>query len=77
MIEPPGLSINFLKKENYSGSHIGTRFYLTATEDCLKACIYPEPWCFEVTPDEQKTWKEFEFTQEGLAEAIAWINSLC
>lgn len=77
MIETPGLSVNFLKKENYSGSCQGTRFYLTAKDDALKACIYPEPWCFEVTPDEQKTWKEFPFTKEGLKEAVMWIDSSC
>lgn len=77
MVETPGLSVNFLKKENYSGSYRGTRFYLTAKDDTIKACVYPEPWCFEVTPEEQKTWKEFVFTPEGLKEAVAWIDSSC
>lgn len=74
MFETPGLSINFLKKENYSGSHNGTRFYLTASDGHLRACTYPEPWCFEATPEDQKNWKEFDFTQEGLKEAVAWIR---
>lgn len=77
MIQTPGLSINFLKKENYTGSHTGTRYYLTADDDVIKVCIYPEPWCFEVTPEEQKTWKEFPLTPEGLKDAVAWIDSSC
>ena len=74
MIYTPGLSVNFLKKENYSGSYAGMRYYLTASEDILKVCIYPEPWCFEATPDEKKIWKEFPFSPEGLKEALGWLN---
>lgn len=74
MIYTPGLSINFLKKENYSGSYDGMRFYLLKAEDKLRACIYPEPWCFEKTPQEDKTWEEFPFSAEGLKEALDWIN---
>ena len=29
---------------------------------------------FEVTPDEQKGSKQFDFSEEGLCEAIAWLN---
>lgn len=75
MIATPGLSVNFLKKENYTGSHAGTRYYLSGSDDQIKVCIYPEPWCFEATPEEDKTWKEFPFTPEGLKEAIDWINN--
>ncbi len=75
MIAAPGLSVNFLKKEPYTGSHAGIRYYLCSGDDKLRACVYPEPWCFEATPDEDKTWKEFAFSPEGLSEAIEWINS--
>ncbi len=75
MIATPGLSVNFLKKENYTGSHAGTRYYLSGSDDKIKVCLYPEPWCFEATPDEDKTWREFPFSPEGLGEAIEWINT--
>ena len=75
MIATPGLSVNFLKKENHTGSHAGTRYYLCGSDDKIKACIYPEPWCFEATPDEDKQWNEFPFSLEGLNEAIEWISS--
>lgn len=75
MIATPGLSVNFLKKENYTGSHAGIRYYLCGSDDKIKACIYPEPWCFEATPDEDKRWNEFPFSPEGLNEAIEWISS--
>ena len=75
MIATPGLSVNFLKKEAYTGSHAKTRYYLCSAGDTLKACVYPEPWCFEATPDEEKTWKEFPFAPEGLNDAVEWINA--
>lgn len=76
MIATPGLSVNFLKKENYTGSHAGTRYYLCAKEELLYACVYPEPWCFEATPEEDKQWKEFDFSSEGLKEAVQWIDNM-
>lgn len=75
MIATPGLSINFLKKENYTGSHAGSRYYLSGADDKIKVCIYPEPWCFEATPDDDKTWNEFPFSPEGLEDALEWIDS--
>ena len=75
MITAPGLSVNFLKKEAYTGSHAGIRYYLCSAGDTLKACIYPEPWCFEATPEEDKTWREFPFSDEGLKSATAWISA--
>lgn len=75
MVSTLGLSLKALKKEPFSGSHCGMRYYLTLSGDQLAAYIYPEPWCFEATPEEEKEKKEFAFTQEGLEEAIAWINA--
>lgn len=74
MIATPGLSVNFLKKENYSGSHAGMRYYLTASDGVLTAFVYPDIWCFEKTPEKDKRNAEFPFTPEGLEEALAWID---
>lgn len=74
MIATMGLTIKALKKEPYSGSHHGMRYYLNSSDDTLNAWVYPEPWCFEQTPEEDKVHHSFPFTQEGLDEAIAWIN---
>ena len=74
MISTLGLSIKALKKEPFSGSHCGMRYYLTTSGDLLTAYLYPEPWCFEATLDDQKEKKEFPFTQEGLDAALAWMN---
>lgn len=74
MISTSGLCIKALKKEPFSGSHHGMRYYLTAKDDVLSTFIYPEPWAFNKTPDAKKERQDFPFTQEGLDEAIAWLN---
>ena len=77
MISILGLSVKALKKEPFSGSQGGMRYYIAASGDSLAAYVYPEPWCFEATPEDQKTWEEFPFTQDGLSDAVAWIDSSC
>lgn len=74
MISTIGLCIKALKKEPFSGSHHGMRYFVTAKDDILSVFIYPEPWSFEKTPDSRKERRDFSFTQEGLDEAIAWLN---
>ncbi len=74
MFTAPGLSIQFLKKETYTGSHGGMRYLLKSENDTIKACTYPEPYCFEATKDEHKTWRDFSFSSDGLDQAIEWLN---
>lgn len=76
MISTLGLSVKFLKKEPYSGSYGGMRFSVCASGETITAYIYPEPWCLDQTPEEERRQKEFAFTPEGLDEAITWMNSV-
>ena len=59
MIATMGLTVKALKKEPFSGSHHGMRYYLNTSDDTLNVWIYPEPWCFEQTPEEDKTFTPF------------------
>ncbi|MDE6622648.1 MAG: hypothetical protein K2K74_19580 [Lachnospiraceae bacterium] len=72
------LSLNFVKKEDFTGSHKGMRFMLhqetVEEEKKLKVYIWSEPFGFEATPDEEKIAELFEFSEEGLAQAIDWMN---
>lgn len=72
------LSLEFLKKTEYTGSHGGMRYRLegvTAEEGRrLKATIWPEPFAYGATPDEQKQSQEFDFSEEGIQEAVDWMN---
>ena len=68
------VNIKVLKKEPFSGSHQGMRFFMRAEDDTLHVWVYPEPWCFEKTSDDMKTAKDFPFTQEGLDDSMEWIS---
>lgn len=68
------VSINAIKKEPFTGSDSGMRYRFEKVEEGLRTYIYPEPFSFEKTDPEKITAKDFEFSQEGYDEAIAWIN---
>ncbi len=40
----------------------------------LVATIWPEPFSYDMTPDEEKVSKEFPFTEEGKVAAVDWFN---
>ena len=72
----------------YLGSHRGMRYRIARNpmEDVALAppdkkgeaefevIIWPEPFCFEATPHDQKTIMKFPFTLEGKEEMIEWLN---
>lgn len=72
------ISLNFFKKETYTGSLRGMRYRLCKEEQdeksYLKVTIWPEPYCFEVTKEELKQSVVFEFSTEGKDMAVDWIN---
>lgn len=40
----------------------------------LKTTIWPEPFNFHMTPEEEKTSEIFTFDEDGIVDAIAWMN---
>lgn len=72
----------------YFGSHRGMRYRIARDpmddvslkaekdkgEATFNIIIWPEPYSFENTSDEEKTEAEFPFTVEGKEEMIAWLN---
>ena len=74
MLETSGLSTKFLKRESYCGSHNGMRYMIKKVDDGITAYVYSEPWAFEMTPEEERLSKEFPFSDDGVNEAIAWLN---
>lgn len=74
MLETSGLSTKFLKKETFSGSHHGMRYTIKKTEDGLVVYVYAEPWAFESTSAEDRLTKEFAFSDDGVKEAITWLE---
>lgn len=78
MIDKRLVPFGGLKKEPFSGSHHGMR-YLLAGDDgknstTFTAYVYPEPWCFEQTPEDQKESATFPLSEEGMDQAMAWLN---
>lgn len=69
---------NFVKKEEYSASMDGMRYMLKKKEaeqgTVLEVVIWPQPYCYAKTPEENKQRKEFAFSEEGVQEAADWLN---
>ena len=73
------LSMEYLKKTEYTGCHQGMRYRLegVAAEEGkkLKATVWPEPFNFFTTPEEQKQSELFDFNEDGVVDAIGWMNN--
>lgn len=73
------LSMEYLKKSEYTACHQGMRYRLEGASDeegtkKLKATVWPEPFNFFKTPPEQKTSAFFDFSEDGVMDAIGWMN---
>ncbi len=70
---PPG----GLKKEPFSGSHHGMRYLFRGDDGksstTFTVYIYPEPWCFEQTPEADRESASFPLSDEGMEQAEAWL----
>lgn len=62
----------YINRGVYTGSYEGMRYRLRKKEEedkkTLEAVIYPEPFCFEKTAEDQKEAREFPFTDEGFQQ---------
>ncbi len=79
MIEKEKFHIfNYIKKEEYTAGMDGMRYMLKKkeTEDGakLEVIIWPQPYCYAKTPEENKQRMEFDFSQAGVEEAADWLN---
>lgn len=81
------MPIPFLKKEAFTGSYKGMRYRMAKKEvplsenseekqTVLSVFIWPQPFCFDKTEDSEKTEKIFDFSPEGIKEAVAWLNDM-
>ena len=71
--------LNYIKKEEYSGSMDGMRYMLkrikSGEEDKIKVTIWPEPFGIHKTPDEEKETIEVALSEAGVDEAADWLNA--
>lgn len=72
------LSMEYLKKSEFTGCHKGMRYRLwqdvNEEEKVLRVCVWPEPLNFFTTPMEKKDFHDFPFSEEGVVDAVAWMN---
>lgn len=75
------VSIPYLKKTTFTGSYQGMNYMLRKQSgeegDLIEAIHWPGPFIFTVTPEEKKVRQSFPFSQEGIKEAVAWLNDAC
>ncbi|MEY8336759.1 hypothetical protein AALB16_01840 [Lachnospiraceae bacterium 62-35] len=87
MIDLTGcIALPLLKKSAFTGSYKGMRYRLKKEmlaaadgdreREWIRAVIWPEPYAFSATPEEQKEWTDFEFSDRGLLEAVEWLNRM-
>ena len=73
------LSMEYLKKTEYTGCHQGMRYRLEKAqndqgEEKLKVTVWPEPFNFFCTAQELKTSAFFDFSEDGVTDTVAWMN---
>lgn len=73
------LSMEYLKKTEFTGCHQGMRYRLEGVTDAegqkrLRVTVWPEPFNFFTTPEEEKESAEFLFHEDGVVDAVAWMN---
>lgn len=72
--------LNYIKKEPLSGSMSGMRYMLMkkteGEETYMEGIVWPEPFGYAKTPEEQKTRKRFPLDAGGMEEAAAWLNEM-
>ena len=73
MIKEDLFSFAFIKKSPFYGSYRGMRYRVGKEEDQLAACVYPEPYSYENTPEEEKQVRTFAFSPEGYEQAKDWL----
>ena len=70
--------LNFIKKEEYSGSMDGMRYLLKKVsvegERKMRVSVWPEPFGIHKTPTEDIVSIDLPLTEEGVSEAADWLN---
>ena len=77
MIEANKISIQYIKKIEYTGGYKGMRYMLKKSGDeTMEVSIWPEPLCYAKADKETMIKKEFPLTGEGKEEAVNWLNEI-
>lgn len=71
------MPLSFLKKERYTASFQGMRYFMEKKKEegatQLLVATWPEPFAFSHTKEEEKRYRSFPFTAEGIEEARVYL----
>ncbi len=85
------LSVPYLKKAVFTGSHEGMRFRFAAVKkelpagegeekgkeiQVLEITAWEGPYAYAATPEEKKQRTETEFSETGIQQGIDYLNAL-
>ncbi len=75
------MPIPYLKKAKFTGSFQGMRYRMGKKEiedgkTALTVEAWPEPYSYDATPKEQVISRDFEFSENGIQDGIAWLNEI-
>lgn len=67
--------LNYVKKEEYTGSMDGMRYMLKRSGEEIEVIIWPEPNACAYTDESLKIRKKFALTKEGVAKIAEYLNT--
>ena len=77
MIESNKISVQYIKKVEYTGGYKGMRYMLkNAGDGEMNVFAWPEPLCYAKAEKETMIKKQFPLTNEGKEEAVNWLNEI-
>lgn len=74
MIDSATISIQYIKKEDFTGSYKGMRYRLAKAGEGMEVVIWPQPYNYIKTAEQKKQRKKFPLTIEGKEDAVKWLN---
>lgn len=66
--------LNYIKKEELTGSDTGMRYMLKKSGDSIVVTAWPEPYGYAKTPEEKKIRTTVPLSKDGVEEARVWLN---
>lgn len=72
-------NINFYKNTIFNGSYKGMHYRIAKKEEedrkNLQVTFWPGPYNYDTTAEDLKQRAEFEYSNAGLKEAVAFLNA--
>lgn len=66
--------LNYVRKEEYTGSMDGMRYMVKKAGDEAEVIIWPEPFAYAYTDEEMKQRKMFPLSDEGMMMICDYLN---